>query len=301
MLIGVLVSINLSSCGSDDDEPQMPSEDEIYQTWLESATIEYDVVKDQMAYYIQDGKAILYSVNPAISGAITIPSEVYYEGTGKNYPVEVVQFYPDMSYNKVTSLLIPSSVEQCQIAYLPQIKTLSIPSSVSYLDIMQCNELASISFSEGIEHISVSECPKYIDVKLPESVKNLGLISLNITEVTVPSEVETVEFRCCEKLEKVNNLENSSLKGLGSRAFYKCTSLKELYLPKTVSSITYGCCEEATSLNKVHCLRTTPPTLKDSRFGGPFSVMDNLYVPKGCKEAYKEVYPWSEFKEIIEE
>ncbi len=300
VLIGVLVSTAFTSCGSD-DEPQMPSEDELYQQWLEDATAQYDVVKDKMAYYIQDGKAILYTVFPAISGAITIPSEVYYEGTGKNYPVKVVQFQPDMTSNKVTSLLIPSSVEQCQIAYLPQIKTLTIPASVTYFEIIQCNELASLSFSEGVENIIVSECPKIISVALPESVKQLNLISLNITEVTVPSGIETVEFRCCEKLEKVNNLENSSLKGLGTRAFYKCTSLKELYLPQTASYIYYGCCEGATSLNKVHCLRTTPPRLRDSNYGAPFSVMDNLYVPKGCKEAYKEAYPWSEFKEIIEE
>ena len=46
----------------------------------------------------------------------------------------------------------------------------------------------------------------------------------------------------------------------------------------------------------------TTKTLRNANYGGmPFTVMDNLYVPKGCKEAYKEVYPWSEFKEIIEE
>lgn len=170
VLIGVLVSTTFTSCGSD-DEPNMPSEDELYQQWLEDATAQYDVVKDGMAYYIQEGSARLMSVNPAISGAVTIPSEVYYEGTGKSYPV----------------------------------------------------------------------------------------------------------------------------------TFFNCKSLKEITLPKTLRYIYYGCCEGCSSLSNVHILSTTPPSLRDANYGMPFTVMDNLYVPKGCKEAYKEVYPWSEFKEIIEE
>mgnify|MGYP000047746634 FL=1 len=301
MLIGVLVSINLSSCGSNDDEPQLPSEDEIYKMWLEEATSEYDVVKDQMAYNIYDGKAMLHSVNPAISGAISIPSEVYYEGTGKNYPVTYVEFNPDITFSKVTSLSIPSSVEDCRIGYLSITKTLSIPSSVTYLEIYDCPELTTVSLAEGADNFGITNCPNITSLTIPQSTKQFRLKKLSIKEITVPTGIEFVEFQECGKLEKVNNLENSSLKVLGSRAFYNCTALKELYLPKTTSSITYGCCEGATSLNKVHCLRTTPPSLKDSKYGEPFSVMDNLYVPKGCKDAYKEVYPWNQFKEIIEE
>ncbi len=299
VLIGVLVSINLSSC-SKDDEPEQPNEDYLTAQWLESVK-GYDVVKDQMAFTIYEGKASLGSINPVISGAVTIPSEVYYEGTGKSYPVTFVEFYGDLDFTKVTSLSIPSTVEDCRIAYLPLITTISIPSSVTYLEIYTCPELTSVSLAEGAYNFGISNCPKITSLTIPQSTNQFRLTKLGIKEITVPSGLEYVECNECEKLEKVNNLENSSLKGLGSRAFYKCTSLKELYLPKTTQYITYGCCEEATSLNKVHCLRTTPPYIKDSRYGAPFSVMDNLYVPKGCKDAYKEAYPWGNFKEIIEE
>ena len=301
MLIGVLVSINLSSCSGEDDEPQMPSDKEVYENWLAQVTEEYDVVIDQMAFTVGDGEARLHSVCPSISGSVTIPSEVYYEGTGKSYPVTFVEFNGDMDYTKVTALSIPSSVEDCRIGYLPQIKSLAIPSSVTYLEIYNCPELSSVSLAEGAYNFGISDCPKITSLTIPQSTNQFRLKALDIKEITVPTGLEYIECQECEKLEKVNNLENSSLKGLGSRAFYKCTSLKELYIPKTASYITYGCCEEATSLNKVHCLRTTPPYLKDSRYGDPFAVWDNLYVPKGCKEVYKEAYPWSIFKEIIEE
>ncbi len=281
VLIGVLVSTTFTSCGSD-DEPNMPSEDELYQQWLEYATAQYDVVKDGMAYHIQEGSARLMSVNPAISGAVTIPSEVYYEGTGKSYPVTFVEFSPIPEYSNVTALTIPSSVEDCRVKYANHIKTLSIPSSVEYLEITCCEELATVNLSEGLDNFGISDCPK-------------------ISTVKVPSTVEAIQFRECEQLEVVHNLENSLITALSPRAFFNCKSLKEITLPKTLRYIYYGCCEGCSSLSNVHILSTTPPSLRDANYGMPFTVMDNLYVPKGCKEAYKEVYPWSEFKEIIEE
>ena len=300
VLIGVLVSTTFTSCGSD-DEPNMPSEDELYQQWLEDATAQYDVVKDGMAYYIQEGSARLMSVNPAISGAVTIPSEVYYEGTGKSYPVTFVEFSPTPEYSNVTALTIPSSVEDCRVIYPNHIKTLSIPSSVEYLEITCCEELATVNLSEGLDNFGISDCPKISTVKIPESVTQFRFQKLNIKEATVPSTVEAIQFRECEQLEVVHNLENSLITALSSRAFFNCKSLKEITLPKTLRYIYYVCCEGCSSLSNVHILSTTPPSLRDANYGMPFTVMDNLYVPKGCKEAYKEVYPWSEFKEIIEE
>ncbi len=309
VLIGVLVSTAFASCGSDDDEPKMPSEDEIYQQWLLDAALGTDGIQDDMAFIIQDGKARIINVCPLLSGAVTIPSEVYYKGTGKNYPVSFVEFnlnpgygWQDMNWkDKVTSITIPSSVEDCRIYNACNIKTLSIPSSVTYLEILKCAELTTATLSEGLENVGIFECPKITTINFPQSVKEFRLSKLNIKEVTVPSNLEFMEFRECEELEAIHNLENTSLKGLGSRSLFNCKSLKEIKLPKTTSYIYYGSCEGCTSLSNVHILRTTPPRLRDSNYGAPFSVMDNLFVPKGCKEAYKEAYPWSEFKEIIEE
>lgn len=298
VLIGVLVCTTLTSCGSN-DEP--PSEDEMYQQWLEEATAEYDVVKDGFAYDILDGHALLRDVYWAISGVVTIPSDVYYEGTGKSYPVTYVEFSVDPSSSNVTALTIPSSVENCRVIDANHIKTLSIPSSVEYLEIINCEELATINLLEGLHRLIIAGCPKISTVKIPESVTEVSFRNLNIKEATVPSTVKGIEFRDCEQLEAVHNLENSVIEALYSRDFFNCKSLKEITLPKTLLYIYNGCCEGCTSLSNVHILSTTPPTLKHSDYGDPFTVMDNLYVPKGCKEAYKQVYPWRTFKEIIEE
>lgn len=300
VLIGILVSTAFTSCGSDDG-PAMPSTDEIYKEWLEDARITYDLIKDDMAYSISDGTAILWSVSPIISGNITIPSEVYYEGTGKSYPVVSVTFAPAPELNKVTSITIPTSVQYCDVMDLNQLKTISIPSSVEHLYIRKCEELSTVNLTDGLNDFLITNCPKITSVVIPQTVTQCELIGLNISEVTVPSNLKSMEFRECKLLKAIHNLENTSLKGLGSRFLYNCESLKEIIIPKTASYICYGSCEGCKSLSNVHILRATPPTLIDSRYGEPFTVTDNLYVPKGCKEAYKSARPWSEFKEIIEE
>lgn len=310
VLTGVLVSTAFTSCGSNDDEPKLPSNEEIYQQWLIDAAVGTDGIQDDMAFIIQDGTARIVNVCPLLSGAVTIPSEVYYKGTDKNYPVSFVEFNLQPGYgwqdenwrDKVTSITIPNTVEDCRITNVNNIKTLSIPSSVTYLEIYNCAELVTVSLSEGLENMGIAECPKIASINIPQSVTQFRFAKLNIKEATVPSNLEYMEFRECESLEAIHNLENTPLKGLSARALYNCKSLKEITLPKTASYIYYGCCEGCTSLSKVHIQRTTPPKLRESSYGGaPFSVMDNLYVPKGSKEAYKAVYPWSEFKEIIEE
>lgn len=290
VLIGVLVSTAFTSCGSDDDEPQMPSEDEIYQQWLIDAAVGTDGIQDDMAFIIQDGKARIVNVYPLLSGAVTIPSEVYYKGTGKNYPVSFVEFNLNPGYgwqnenwkDKVTSITIPSSVDDCRIYNASNIKTLSIPSSVTYLEVVRCAALTNINLSEGLEYVQISYSDKLTTVNLPQSLTQF-------------------RFDNCESLEAINNLENTNIGLLGSWALRNCSSLKEITLPKTIRYIYYGCCEGCTSLSNVHILNPIPPQLKDANAGAPFTVTDNLYVPKGSKEAYKEAYPWSEFKEIIEE
>ena len=308
MHIGILVSTTFTSCGNDDG-PSLPSKDEQYEMWLEDVTYQYDGIQDDMAFDIQDGKAFIKNVCPLLSGEVTIPSEVYYKGTDKNYPVTFVEFNLKPGYgwqdenweDKVTSINIPSSVEDCRIYNACNIKRLLIPSSVIYLEIYNSAELTTVTFSEGLENVGISECPKIAILNLPQSVTQFRLAKLNIKEVTLHPNIEYMEFRECESLEIIHNIGNTSLKGLGSRALYNCKSLKEITLPKTVGYITYGCCEGCTSLSNVHILRAAPPKLNDSNYGVPFTVTDNLYVPKGSKASYKEVYPWSEFKEIIEE
>ena len=295
IMLFFLVIATFSACKNNEDEPNIDS----YEAWLQYALYYRDVVVDGMAFNISDGQASLVEVYDRISGDIKIPAEVYYEGTGKSYPVTSVSFDVSPIYSNVISLSIPNTVKALFL-YGIETSTLSIPSSVETLEISGCANLEKLNLTTGQIHVEIKECTKLAALDLPETITYLILANIPITELALPLGIEQFGLYC-ESLEKISNLERTKIKTLGFNAFTNCKSLKEIYLPPTLETIYTGCCEGCYALTKVHCLAPIPPELKESHHAIAFQKEDNLYVPKGTATLYKGVYPWNMFKEIIEE
>ena len=91
---------------------------------------------------------------------------------------------------------------------------------------------------------------------------------------------------------------------INSNTFEYCTGLTAVTIPsgmKLIGSCAfYGC----SNLNTVIVKAKTPPScVFNSYYGGPFSNQSNavLYVPRGCKNYYKNsMQGWGSFKEIVE-
>ena len=89
---------------------------------------------------------------------------------------------------------------------------------------------------------------------------------------------------------------------IGEFAFCNC-DFTSVVIPKSVTKIEKEAfyCENL----DVTCLGNTPP----EAYGEPMFTFQAfqyywnyiLHVPKGCKEAYEKVFPWSNFKSIIED
>lgn len=123
--------------------------------------------------------------------------------------------------------------------------------------------------------------------------------------VFLPESVNVIgggAFRCCYELEEINFPE--SLIVIEKEAFQHCYRLSSLTLPASLKSIgenafsttSYG---TSSSLEIIYC-KMPEPIECNPGFSTTLMRHGILYVPKGKKEAYSKVYPWSEFWDIRE-
>ena len=96
------------------------------------------------------------------------------------------------------------------------------------------------------------------------------------------------------------------MKEIGINAFRDCSKLTQLTFPASLESLGEGSC---TSLRKIYCKATTPPTCPENPNNpgyGPFGPCSNLmieyplYVPVGSSMQYRLAWGWSNFANVIE-
>ena len=88
-----------------------------------------------------------------------------------------------------------------------------------------------------------------------------------------------------------------------SYTFWGCTGLKTLTFPSHITSIGVNAFYDCNGITAIHCLGKTPPQAVD--WSLPFTdtvyKTATLYVPRGSIEAYKTMYAWGHFNNIVEE
>ncbi|MDE6560654.1 MAG: leucine-rich repeat domain-containing protein [Muribaculaceae bacterium] len=199
------------------------------------------------------------------------------------------------------------------------------PNAFSY------SSIQNIEFNDGLKAIGVAAfygCGLK-EVRIPDSVVEIDMLAftynVGLESISLPKATEVIPvdaFRACYELSTVTLPEN--VKVIESGAFCDCLALKELAFPETLEIIEdnafQGCAmdtvvlpsnvrylgSECFSLGNLHafyCKSQTPPECELEPLG-PFSgslISEAiLYVPKGCKENYQDMWEWNKFKEIIE-
>lgn len=107
-----------------------------------------------------------------------------------------------------------------------------------------------------------------------------------INDTSMQAKVEYIEYAAYAQ----NSIRNN--------AYQRVTSLKCIYIPAYVSSIGAGAFSECTSLIRVVCYATTPPTLASSVFYNSDNA--KIYVPANSVDSYKQATNWSTYADRIE-
>lgn len=145
-----------------------------------------------------------------------------------------------------------------------------IPESVYY----QYNRLVT-----GIGDHAFCCCRDLTGVSIPESVRQIGKAAFDgcssLTTITIPNSVTSI----------------------GEYAFSSCTGLTSITIPNSVRSIGNFAFAWCSHLTSVTVNSTSPITIDQYCFTNRANA--TLYVPVGCKEAYKAANYWKEFKDII--
>ena len=201
----------------------------------------------------------------------------------------------------LTSITIPSSVTsigQYAFADCSGLTSITIPESVTSIGIYafwRCTGLTSIKVAAGnTKYDSRDNCNAIIETAsntliagcmnstIPNSVTSIGMHAFcectGLTSITIPSSVTSI----------------------GDNAFYGCWSLTSITIPNSVTSIGHWAFEGCEALKRITALRTNPEAYNCST-DACFLYTATLHVPAGCKTAYENCEPWSDFGTIIDD
>ncbi|MBD5397530.1 leucine-rich repeat domain-containing protein [bacterium] len=170
-----------------------------------------------------------------------------------------------------------------------------------------CKNIMSITFGNQVEYIPTYLCAgmnKLASVMIPNSVTSIGHDAFRgcsgLTSVNIPEGMTYIgyfAFRGCSGLTSVNILEGMTYIAQGT--FQGCSGLTSVTIPKSVTEIYRDAFLDCSVLTSVISLARKPPYFEENQQSF-FSIHDTLYVPHGCKEAYRTAQEWSEFS-VIEE
>ena len=188
----------------------------------------------------------------------------------------------------------------------------------------------AFSCCDKMEGVYISDLKAWCDISFEGSyitnpLKNANHLFLNgeeIKELVIPDGVTSIKdqaFWGGESIESISIPEGVT--SIGRLAFAGCIKARTVSLPSTLESISWGAFS-ADSLIKTICLPKsciqiedfafdscrgltslyvewlTPPAITNYTFYGCSNAV--LYVPFGCKIAYKTAEYWKDFKEIVE-
>lgn len=248
-----------------------------------------------------------------LSGDITIDS--YIPGIGEITAIGEYAFY-GKSEGKMISVTLPGTIQKIeQFAFYNATKLYSIhlneglkemgdavfakctaltevyiPTTlkeITYRTFDCCTSLPAIALSAGIEHIgseAFAGCTALQTVKSQSGANNVKTIG-------------HYAFCDCSSLYDVRF--SNGLTSIGKYAFKGCTKLENLSLPAKLATIgDFAFYKSGLKILTVNM--TTPLNINANVFTSVDLSQCTLYVPKGCKDAYKNANVWKKFGHILE-
>ena len=202
---------------------------------------------------------------------------IYYPAAGKkiiNIPNTVKEINEYAFYDCIyqEKLNIPSeTVSAC----FTSIDGVLYDKSVS--ELIACPRLKDeITILDGIQTISpfaFYSCQNLRVINMPNSITMLG----------------EAGFWGCNSLTDINFSDNITF--IDDNAFWECTSLTSMLLPKSIAGIGDNAFTGCTNLTKIYINREEPPFIEKRTFYRTNGELV-IYVPKGCKERYKNSETW---------
>lgn len=288
-----------------------------------------NVSKDNTKYSSIDD--VLYDKNtstlikcPEGKTTITIPSNVT--------SIEDKAFVD----SKISSIVIPNSVTNIgnEAFKNSSLTSITIPNSVTNIG---NRAFASTNFTSVIIPNSVtsikdgtfSNCGNLTSITIPNSVTSIGEEAFStcrhLNSIIIPNSVTSIgslAFEWCSSLKSI--VISNSVQKIGEYAFWGCSSLTSVTIPNGVISIENGVfssCANLSSitipnsvtsigdyvfwgcinLKEIHLKHESPQNINPSIFEDITVGQCILYVPRGCKNTYSNVFGWTWFQDIIEE
>ena len=223
---------------------------------------------------------------------------------------------------KVLDLLIPDGVTEIgDYAFdgCEGLTSVTIPDGVTSIGdgaFERCTGLASVNISESV--ISIGDgafegCSGLTSVNIPESVVSIGAFAFawsGLTFVNIPESVISIGAHAFYGTAIGSPLYNSKIfaylpenyKGeyvipagiqLIVGGAFVCDSLFSVTLPESLDTIADVAFGGAYSLRNVYSLAKNPPKCGTD---DAFYIYENLYVPRGSKDAYASEWDWGLFK-----
>lgn len=295
-LLAMTLCLGLTSCSKEEESITLKS-GEFKSGDLYYRTTSYNTVE------VFKPKGFTYK-----GGRVIIPSEVKYKGN-----IYRVTSIGEMAFNlgpvynippyegySLTYISIPNSITSIgnnAFTANKKLTSVEIPSSVIEIGIgafSNCTNLRSINIPKGITEIeggTFNGCKNLIIPDIPNTVKSIGEFAFrdcdyrNISSINIPEGV--TEIGACAF--EYTGLDFTDVNAYPS----KVTSIT---IPNSVTEIGQSAFSGHTNLKTVYCLKTTPP-----RYSFDFESYVTIYVPKGCKEEYKNKWPWHNIVELAEE
>ena len=187
-----------------------------------------------------------------------------------------------------------------------------------HLSIMNNDELSKKIFY-GCKFISViisnstttigdqalANCKNLNSFIIPNSVTAIGNSSFagcsSLTSLSIPNSVTTINSSIiggCSNL--VSFAIPNVVKTIGRSDFWGCTRLSCIRIPNSITYIDKHAFEECSNLICIISEMQAPSSLDETIFSNETYTKAKLIVPQGTKSVYRNIWPWSNFIQIIE-
>lgn len=216
--------------------------------------------KDGIIYLIDEGKAYVYGCESTLTGNVTIPSQVTYDG--KSCRVVGIEPSAFERCTTITSVTIPNAVEE-----------------IGDYAFFGCSALTNITLPTNLKRLgahSLQMCTGLTSLDIPSGLTKLEDFCLSrtgLTSITIPESVTRIEggvFHWCRSLQTVNMSKN--LTYIGPFAFKYCTVLESIEIPAGVDSIA------------VHAFYYCPKMTKVTLYEGLKSIGDFGFYGSGITD-----------------
>ena len=232
--------------------------------------------------FYEDFTATVFAANNEISGVITVPGNVSYEG--RDYQVTAIGENGFEECKAMTGILLPATLKAIgdnAFGGCTSLLSVEIPDGVSSLGgnvFITCTALTSVTLpsqTASIPDAFFSGCVSMPSVTIPESVTSIG----------------GGAFYECKKLETLVIPDNVT--HVGKLAFRICESLNTVTIGKRVATFEKQSFAGNKKIKTIFSLNPVPPVLNGENHFDNFNA--TLYVPLGSKEAYKAADIWKSF------